>query len=276
MNVPYAEVIGDPVAHSKSPLIHKFWLQKLGIAADYRATRVAPRELAAFLKQRRADLYWRGCNVTAPHKREAARLVGDPIGACAWLGAVNTIVRTPLGCEIGSNTDVQGIADAVGGLNLEGGRACLIGAGGAARAALCFLQSRSAHVAIVARDRRKGDALADKFAGDTEVHDFDNAAAAMRDASLIVNATPLGMTGQVSMSPNVLEGLAAARPGAAVLDMVYAPVETALLRAARERGLVAIDGLAMLIGQAAPAFEIFFGRPAPREYDSELRELLAS
>ena len=107
MNVPYAEVIGDPVGHSKSPLIHKFWLLKLGIAAVYRATRVAPRELAAFLKQRRADLYWRGCNVTAPHKREAARLVGDPIGACAWLGAVVVPINTAsMGPQIALATTV--------------------------------------------------------------------------------------------------------------------------------------------------------------------------
>ena len=274
--LPYAEVIGDPIAHSKSPLIHRFWLDKIGHAAEYRATRVTARQLPQYLGQRRADPYWRGCSVTAPLKRLAAAAIGDPTGVCASLGAVNCVVRTPLGCTISANTDIAGLVEALAGVSVAGGKACIIGAGGAAWTALCYLvQHRVDEIAVIARDAAKAGTMRQILARPPafEVHGLADAALAMRGAGLVINASPLGMTGAPGMPQPLLDALPA---GATLLDMVYAPVETELLAAARAKGMTAIDGLAMLVGQAAPAFELFFGAPAPRQYDAELRALLAA
>lgn len=265
MAVPYAEVIGDPIDHSLSPAIHKFWLGKLGRPGDYRASRCTARELEAYLKRRCSDPFWRGCNVSAPLKAEAARLALDPTGICAVIGAANVIFRSPLGCGVGANTDVIGLAVALA--EAVPARAVIIGAGGAARAALTVLRNRhAADVTLLVRDPRRVPATAALC--------LDNAANALDGADCLINATPLGMTGGPPMSGTVLDGLANMAPDALILDMVYAPVETALLRRAREEGRRTVDGLTMLIGQAGPAFELFFGVPAPREHDSELREQL--
>lgn len=278
MTLPYAEVIGDPVGHSKSPLIHEFWLAKLGIAAEYWATRVSEDELTAFLEARRADRNWRGCNVTAPLKQAAAALVGDPAGPCRFVGAVNCITRTPLSCLVGSNSDVAGVAEALNHVALEGRTAVLIGAGGAARGALCHLLRRGPErVIVAARDQSRAGRLAAEIleAGTSwvEAAALDSAGDEIRSAALLVNATPMGMAGGPPMNPAVLNNLAS---GQTVFDMVYAPIETELLTRAREMGAIPIDGLSMLIGQAAPAFELFFGSPPPRQFDAELRALLTS
>lgn len=276
---PFAEVIGDPIGHSKSPLIHGFWLEKLGIAADYRATRVGIGELAQFLAERREQPGWRGCNVTAPLKQAAAALVGDPAGVCRFVGAVNCIARTPLSCLVGTNSDIAGIAEAIDRIPLEGRSAIVIGAGGAARAALCSLSSRGlSRIILAARDPARAKGLADTFGSSNstdaawiEAIALESAGAAVAGAALVVNATPMGLSGGPSMHSAVLANLSA---GQAVFDMVYAPLETQLLAQARRCGAVAIDGLTMLIGQAAPAFTLFFGEPPPRRFDGALRELL--
>lgn len=275
MGVPYAEVIGDPIDHSLSPLIHKFWLEKLEIAGEYRATRIRPTELSDYLEARRADIWWRGCNVTAPLKETAADLVGSPPGLGRLVGAVNCIVRTPLACLYGTNTDMAGVAEALQDTKLEGAIVCLIGSGGAARSVLCHFHGKPVgRVRILARNVAKAARLAEGFEGAYEVIGMGDASAALRGASVIVNATPLGMTGKPPMAAEVVEGLAAADPDAIVLDTLYAPPQTELLRQARKIGLHTVNGLPMLIGQAAPAFELFFGRPAPREHDAELHERL--
>ncbi|HWH18851.1 MAG TPA: shikimate dehydrogenase [Allosphingosinicella sp.] len=275
MAIPYAEVIGDPIEHSKSPLIHKFWLDKLGLEGDYRAARVSSHQLPAYLRSKRYDTCWRGCSVTAPLKQEAAGLVGVPPGLCDFLGAVNCITRTPLSCLIGTNTDLAGLAEALGDIDLAGGQVVLIGAGGAARAALCYLVRQGARrVTIICRDESKGEQLGRMMRGGTEVRSagFDRAAGAIATANLVINATPMGMAGQPEIYPQIVDGL----DGQSVFDMVYAPVETQLVAAARAKGGKAIDGLAMLIGQAAPAFELFFGERPPRQHDGELRVRLAA
>lgn len=276
MGVPYAEVIGDPIAHSKSPVIHRFWLEKLGLRGDYRATRVAAGDLASFLDSRRGDVWWRGCNVTAPLKESASRLVGSPADLSRFVGAVNCITRTPLACLFGTNTDIAGVAEALRGTNLEGATVCLIGSGGAARSVLCHLHGKPiSSLRLLARNRARAARLVEGFGGPVDIKGFDQTAAAISGASLVVNATPLGMSGRDPMPERVIEGLAGADPAATVFDTVYAPLETGLLRAGRERGLRTVDGLDMLVGQAAPAFELFFGAPAPRDHDSELRAVLA-
>lgn len=272
MGPPYAEVIGNPVAHSKSPLVHRFWLEKLGIDGDYRAVRVAEGELRAHLRRRCGDPFWRGCNVTAPLKGAAARLAVDPTGVCARIGAANALFRSPLGCGVGANTDLIGVAEALEALPPSMNRVCLIGAGGAARAVLEVLRVRGgADVSLIVRDLAAGRRL---HSG--AVFGFDGAAAALAGADCVVNASPLGMSGAPAMPAALLDALAATAGHALVFDMVYAPAETALLARARTLGRRIVDGYAMLIGQAAPAFELFFGAPAPREHDAELRRRLTS
>ncbi|HEV2079144.1 MAG TPA: shikimate dehydrogenase [Allosphingosinicella sp.] len=278
MAVPYAEVIGDPIGHSKSPLIHNFWLRKLGLKAEYRATRVTPADLLRYLAGKRSDVSWRGCNVTSPLKQAAAGLVGAPAGLCEFVGAVNCVTRTPFSCLVGTNTDLAGIGEALKGVPLEGKNAVLIGAGGAARAALCYLLRQGVErVSVAARNPSQAERLAAMMVRSgrswVEAAALDEAGEEIRIAAVVINATPMGLAGGAPMLPVVLDSLA---PAQVAFDMVYSPPETQFLAAAREKGATAIDGLAMLMGQAAPAFELFFGQPAPRQHDAELREFLTS
>jgi shikimate dehydrogenase len=272
----YAEVIGDPVSHSKSPIIHGFWLTRLGIENDYRLCHVRPAELADYLAKRREDAAWRGCNVTIPHKEAIAALVDQRDTKATAIGAVNTVTRHPDGRLMGSNTDVDGVAEAVG-LLPPGGKAVIIGAGGAARAAFAFLAAQPGLSArVLARSAERAQrALADCRL-EAELLPLESGPNAFEDASLVINATQLGMAGQDAMPAFVLDGLARVRSDALVFDMVYVPLETELLKAARARGLRTADGLAMLIGQAAVAFERFFGVAPPRDYDAALRAKLTS
>jgi shikimate dehydrogenase len=277
MGIPYAEVVGDPVAHSKSPLIHKFWLERLGLEGDYCAERVQPDQLKAHLDRRRADPFWRGSNVTAPLKARAASLVSDPTGLCARIGAMNAVFRSPLGHSLGANTDMIGIAAALGDAAAPGQRACVIGAGAAARAALEYLRLRGvSDVHLIVRDIARGRNVHRAFATGGAVHALDDIAAALAGAHWLINASPLGMAGRIPMPRAILDAVDGMDDHGIVFDMVYAPVETALLGRARALGRESVDGLDMLIGQAAPAFALFFGAPAPRDRDAELRALLTS
>jgi shikimate dehydrogenase len=280
MGIPYAEVIGDPIGHSKSPLIHNYWLQKTGLAGDYRSTLVSAGSLSVHFERRLADPCWRGCSITAPLKREAADLLGDPTGICSWIGAVNCVLRGSLGL-VPVNSDIAGLDEALAGVRLDGATISLIGAGGAAAAALCYLIGRRpGAIILLARDPDKAGTLLNRVptAARSRVRVCGSAQSgpAIRASSLIINATPMGMEGGPPIAPSLLEAVAGAKDDATILDMVYAPAQTHLLRAARQRGLRCVSGLQMLVGQAAPAFESFFGRPAPREHDSELLGLLAS
>jgi shikimate dehydrogenase len=277
MGIPYAEVIGDPVAHSKSPLIHKFWLERLGLEGDYRAERLRAGELKAHLERRRADPFWRGCNVTAPLKARAASLVVDPTGICARIGAMNAIFRSPLGRSLGANTDMIGIAAALGDAAAPGQRACVIGAGAAARAALEYRRLRgTSDVRLIVRDVPRGRNVMRELATGGAVHGLADGGAAIAGAQWLINASPLGMAGMAPMPAAVLDAVEGMDDRGIIFDMVYSPLETALLRRAAALGRETVDGLAMLIGQAAPAFALFFGVPAPRERDAELRAMLTS
>jgi shikimate dehydrogenase len=275
MTKPYAEVIGDPIAHSKSPMIHNFWLEKLGIDADYRACHVRPNELADYFTARRADPDWRGCNVTIPHKQSVRPFLDRVDDKACAIGAVNCVFRSSEGTLFGTNTDVDGVEDALAGLDLEGQEVCVMGGGGAARSAFFVLAAKNCgSVFVLARDPDKAVKAANECGlfGVPVLMEPDSVA--FCEAALLVNATQLGMTGQQMMPGYVLSQLDELAEGAAVFDMVYAPLETDLLAAARRKGFRTVDGLVMLIGQAARAFEFFFGQPAPRHYDPELRELL--
>ena len=266
MTRPYAEVIGDPIAHSKSPLIHNFWLGRLGIDAEYRACHVLPEELAGYFARRRGDTAWRGCNITVPHKVAALAHVDGLSDAARAIGAINCVVSDS--GLLGQNTDVAGFLEALGDRRIDS--VTVIGAGGAARAVLAGLASRGVKsVSVQNRSVAKAEALLAEFglAGIAVPLGSETPL-----ADLLVNTSSLGMTGQPDLPP-VEAGVG---DGGRVCDIVYAPLETRLLRAARARGLETIDGLAMLIGQAAAAFEQFFGEPAPRQHDAELRVLLTA
>jgi shikimate dehydrogenase len=281
MGIPYAEVIGDPVAHSKSPLIHKFWLEKLGLTYDFRRTQVLLQQLGAYLEARRQDPQWCGCSVTLPHKQTVMKLLDDPANPSRELGAVNCIVRERDGRLTGHNTDWRGFLEPLQPwleLDRLHQMARVIGTGGAAAAA-CYALNRS-RFTIVNFARDVGEALALRkrleLFDDDLVSDFSGLAVESEWGDrpnvldLLVNATPLGMAG----FPPLPVSLRSQPRGTIVYDLVYHPLETALLSDARKAGLPTIDGLAMLIGQAAIAFQLFFMEPAPREHDDELRELL--
>jgi shikimate dehydrogenase len=268
---PYAEVIGDPIGHSKSPLIHGFWLKALGIDASYRAEHVRPEGLADYFAARRDDADWRGCNITIPHKQEALALVEDRGGVRDSIGAINTVFRAEDGALVGTNTDAGGFYAPISGLDLAGAHAVVIGAGGAARAVLFALSKLDiGRVTILNRNVLKAAALLSSFG-------IKGDAVPLRSplpptTALLVNSSALGMVGQ----PPLEIDLSPLPEDAVVYDLVYAPLETELLEQAAERELDIVDGLDMLIGQAALAFEIFFGAEPPRDRDEEVRALLMS
>ncbi len=270
MTRPYADVIGDPIAHSKSPVIHGFWLDALGIEVEYRKTRITPDELGAYFEARKADPDWRGCNITIPHKQAALDWVGDPGGVRESIGAINTVVRGEDGALIGTNTDAGGFYAPIAGLELEGAHAVVIGAGGAARAVLFALARVGiGRVTIQNRNVLKAAALLSSFGIKGDAVPLGTK---LPPATLLVNASALGMTGQ----PPLDLDLSPLPEAAVVYDAVYAPLETELLAQAHDRGLDTVDGLEMLVGQAALAFELFFGAEPPRNRDEELRALLTA
>lgn len=270
MSNAYAEVIGDPIAHSKSPMIHGFWLEKLGIDAAYRAHHVTPDTLADYFAQRQADPDWRGCNITIPHKEAALDHVEDRGALRQSIGAINTVLRDEDGALIGTNTDAAGFYTPISGLDLAGETVVLVGAGGAARAVLFALKRADVGaVVLLNRTPLKAAALLASFDLKGEALPLD---APLPAVPLLVNASPLGMSGQ---EPLMLD-LDPLPDDAIVYDLVYVPLETELLAAARARDLDTVDGLDMLIGQAAIAFELFFGKAPPRDCDDELREALIS
>ena len=283
MSLPYAEVIGDPIAQSKSPAIHNFWLGKLGIAAEYRACHVRPGELADYLAARRADPLWRGCNVTMPHKQAVMAGLDVIEPPADRIGAVNTVLPLEGRRLAGTNTDAAGflepLADELAQTHYFR-MARIIGTGGAARAIITALAAQGFTLVVAGRDPAKARALLDElapggdhhtphlshFAGPTDFA-FDDREGC---CDLVVNASALGMAGQAPLAFD----LSHAPPRSIVYDIVTNPRETPLLAGARAAGFRTIDGLAMLIGQAAVAFERFFGAPPPRGDDAALRELL--
>jgi len=270
MSASWAEVIGDPVAHSKSPLIHRFWLDALGIEAQYVATHVVPDELAGHVARIAADPGWRGSNVTVPHKVAMLDHIANADEVRGTIGAVNTLLPGPDGRPIGTNTDAGGFYAPLADAELDGAHAVVIGAGGAARAVLFALaQIGIGRVTILNRKVLKGAGLLATFGLKGDAVPLG---APLPPADLIVNASVLGMAGQ----PPLELDLSPLPDHAIVYDLVYAPLETPLLATAQARELATVDGLEMLIGQAALAFELFFGAAPPRGRDDELRARLTA
>jgi shikimate dehydrogenase len=280
---PYAEVIGDPIAQSKSPPIHNFWLDKLGLAGEYGRCLVAPADLAGYVARVRDAAAWRGCNVTMPHKQAIMPLLDAVDPLARRIGAVNTVVRESDGRLVGYNTDAGGFLEPLRPL-LDRQHyfrmARVLGTGGAARAIIAALADRGFVIVLAGRNPEKARALLDELAPKGEHHAVDLAHfAGPTDFAfddregcldLIVNASPLGMAGQ----PPLAFDFSHAPPGSVVYDIVTHPLDTDLLKRARDAGLSTVDGLSMLIGQAAEAFERFYGQASPRQHDTELRALL--
>lgn len=266
-----AGVIGWPVAHSKSPLIHRFWLGKLGLDGDYGRFLVHPDLLELAVRAMPA-LGIRGANITLPHKVAVMAFLDHVDDSARVVGAVNTVKVLEGGRLGGVNTDIEGVLEPTRDLGLAGAEVIIAGTGGAARAALAAaVIARAGWVTILARDEDKAVHLLRSAGQQGTVLPIGGPLPESPDTVLFFNATTLGMAGQ----PALPVDLGVLPPGATVFDAVYAPLETPLLAAARERGLATIDGLQMLVGQARQAFEILFGQPAPREHDAELRALLA-
>lgn len=271
-------VIGWPVAHSRSPLIHNYWLQEAGIDAVYEAVAVPPEaDFRAKLEELR-DQGFAGVNVTIPHKEAAFAAVDTKDAAAARLGAVNTIALA--GDTIsGHNTDGRGFIDSLSTTrDWALGPALVLGAGGAARAIVgALLDAGISDIRVSNRTRARAEAVAaladtPDNSGAVRVFDWDARAQAGENAMLLVNTTSLGMQGAPPLDMP-LDTLAATQAvKATVADIVYVPLQTDLLARAAHRGLTPVNGLGMLVHQAAHAFDLWFGqRP---DFDSVLRDRL--
>jgi shikimate dehydrogenase len=255
---PRAFVCGHPIGHSRSPLIHRYWLGELGLRGSYEAVDVQPDDFAAFVAGL-GDAGWAGGNVTIPHKEQAYRLAGRRDRAAERIGAVNTL-WIENGTVIGGNTDAYGFAanlDVSAKSWRSAGTALVLGAGGAARAVLHALQEAGiSRIRIVNRNAARAGDLASAFGSAVIGHPWQEAGELLSSSELLVNTTSLGMAGQ----PPLELDISALPNHAVVTDIVYSPLETALLRQARQLGLAAVDGLGMLLHQAVPGFERWFGK----------------
>ncbi len=266
-----AAVIGWPIHHSRSPKLHGYWLRRYGIPGSYIALPIRPEDLAVCLPVL-PKMGFTGCNLTIPHKEIVLPLLDEIDAAAQAVGAVNTVTFRA-GRMVGTNTDVAGFMNhlraAVPTFRADAGPAAVLGAGGASRAVLYGLAEAGAReIRVINRSKARADALIQHFARPgLTLHAVDEAEAqaALTGVSLLVNATSLGMSGQPDHQIT-LDGLAA---DAVVYDLVYSPLETALLRQASGRGLRTVDGLGMLLHQAKPAFRHFFG--IDPDIDDDLR-----
>lgn len=256
---PRACVIGYPIRHSRSPVIHGHWLAELGLPGSYGMVEVHPEGLATFLRGLSGQGYV-GCNVTVPHKEAAYRLLDEATDRARTLQAVNTLWLQD-GRLHGDNTDVAGflanLDEDAPGWDGARGTAVVLGAGGAARAVVAALGSRGfERIVVVNRSPGRAQELVRWFGGGGVAAGWDDLPAHLPAATLLVNTTSLGMQGQ----PDLAIDLSPLPPDAVVNDIVYVPLDTGLLRQAHRRGLRTVGGLGMLLHQAVPGFEHWFGR----------------
>lgn len=263
-----AGVLGWPVAHSRSPRLHNYWLAQYGINGAYLPLPVRAEHFAEAVKGL-VHLGFAGANVTVPHKEAAFALCDRADESAKRAGAANTLVFTPAGEIHGSNTDGFGFIEAlkagVPGFDARRGPAVVLGAGGSARAVVQALIAAGApEIRLVNRTPERAERLAAELGGPIRRLAWADGARCLEGAVLLVNTTMLGMKGQ----PPLQLDLAALPEGAAVNDIVYVPLETPLLGTARSRGHPAVDGLGMLLHQARAGFKAWFGR------DPEVTEAL--
>lgn len=254
-----AGVMGWPVGHSRSPALHGWWLEQYRIDGAYVPMAVQPDHLATALRALPV-LGFAGCNLTIPHKRAALSLVDRLDSAAERIGAVNTVVIAPDGALEGRNTDGFGFIESLRAARADWtsrhGSAVVVGAGGAARAILvALLDDGAPEIRLINRTFASAEALATEFGARVKAVDWIERHHALGDAALLVNTTSLGMRGEAALDL-ALDRLP---PHALVNDIVYAPLETPLLAAARARGNPVVDGLGMLLHQARPGFAAWFG-----------------
>lgn len=257
--IPLAGVIGDPIAHSLSPRLHGHWLKRYGLKGHYVPLHVTHQNLADVLRIL-PDMGFVGVNITIPHKEFVLSLATHVSDCAALIGAANTLTFLGNGQIQADNTDgigfLSNIRQNLPGWTAATGPALVLGAGGAAKAIVSALINDGApKVTVVNRTRLRADALKDQFGARVETQDWTRIPDLVGDVALIVNTTSLGMAGQ---SPLIID-LSRLTPPTVVTDIVYKPLDTELLETARQMGCETVDGLGMLLHQALPGFERWFG-----------------
>jgi shikimate dehydrogenase len=265
-----AGVMGWPIAHSRSPQLHNYWLRQYGIDGAYVPLAIEPGNVGKALRALPV-LGFRGCNVTIPHKESVLQAVDEVEPLAARIGAVNTVIVRDDRSLLGRNSDafgfIESIRDALPAWRADKGPAVVVGAGGAARAIVVALQQEGAReIRIANRSAERAESLAAEFG--LALVSWDERVEALRGAAIVVNSTSQGMEGEMPLDLP----LDALPKDAVVFDSVYVPLETSLLAAARRRGNVAIDGLGMLLHQGRPGFSAWFG--VEPEVTPELRRTI--
>ncbi|RYH04219.1 shikimate dehydrogenase [Salipiger sp. IMCC34102] len=267
--IPLAGVIGNPIAQSRSPRMHRHWLARYGLAGDYVPLEVREANFETVVRTM-PKMGFVGANVTIPHKTAALKIADHHSDRAIVIGAANTLIFRADGTIFADNTDgygfMENLRQGAPGWAPRSGPAMVLGAGGAARAVIVALADAGVpRILLSNRTRPKAEALRAEFGSRIEVVDWVQAGEALADVKLLVNTTSLGMTGQAELKIS-LDNL---RPATVVNDIVYEPLVTPLLQGARDRGCATVDGLGMLLHQGVPGFERWFGRrPA---VDDELR-----
>lgn len=272
-----AGVIGHPISHSKSPLIHNHWIKKHGLNGSYEAFDIAPEDFETKVRAL-FDEGYTGFNVTIPHKEAAKNICFELTDVAERVGAVNTLYKK--GSDIiGTNTDVFGFRENVNtairnfgfACGLRYGPAVVLGAGGAAKAVIeALLEETVPEIILTNRSIEKADALAAQYPDTIRVVDWNERQDVIKDANFLVNTTALGMQGQPALEIDLGE----APENLLVADIVYAPLMTDLLKQAREHDLRIVTGIGMLLHQARPSFEKWFG--VMPDVDDELEDLVLS
>ena len=257
--IPLAGVIGAPVAHSRSPRLHRHWLRTYGVAGYYIPMEVSQADLPQVIRTL-PKMGFVGVNVTIPHKETVLNLADLVTDRAALIGAANTLIFRDDGKIHADNTDGYGflsnIRQGAPGWDPKAGPAAVFGAGGAARAVLIALTDAGvSEIRLTNRSRPRADALRSEFGPRIVVHDWVKAGLMLEGATTVVNATSLGMTGK----PDLRVPLDALNSEAVVTDLVYTPLQTAFLQEAAAMGCQTVDGLGMLLHQGAPGFERWFG-----------------
>jgi shikimate dehydrogenase len=273
--IPLAGVIGHPIAHSRSPALHGFWLRRYGVKGHYIPMDVAPADLETTLRHL-PKIGFVGLNVTLPHKEAILKIADVITDRAALIGAANTLIFRKDGKIHADNTDGAGFV-----ANLRqnaphwvpaAGPAAVFGAGGAARAVVAALiEVGVPEIRISNRSRPRAEALRADFGAKLVVYDWVQAANMLEGAATVINTTSLGMAGK----PEFRVPLDAIEPGAVVNDLVYNPLKTAFLAEAEQRGATIVDGLGMLLHQAAPGFERWFG-PTPAVDEATRQAVLSA
>ena len=273
MSVPLAGVIGDPIGHSKSPALFAHWLKVHGLPGHYVPLHVTQENFEEVVRAM-PKMGFVGANVTLPHKTQALEIGDKKTDRAIMIGAANTLIFRSDGLIHADNTDgygfISNLKQGAPNWNPKKGPAAVLGAGGAARAVIASLIEVGVdRILLSNRTKGRADSLRNDFGSRIEVVDWIDCGEAIEDATTIVNTTSLGMVGQPELRVP-LDGL---REGDVVTDLVYAPLETRLLKAARQEGCEVVDGLGMLLHQAVPGFERWFGKRPDVNQDTRLAVL---